>query len=113
MAAVFWFRLRDPGTGRVETYPRKGTEAAIARLGGEKLWGAAEEVGDDELDAGGLHGQPKGRRADLSPQNRALIQKLLQIDIDEDGDWDRIDLTHEDLDRLLDAARHEGPARAI
>jgi hypothetical protein len=112
MTAVFWFRLRDPATGRVETYPRKGTEAAIARLGGEKLWGSVEEVGDDKLDASGLYGQPKGRRTDLSPQNRALLHRL-QIDLDEGGDWDRIDLSHEDLDRLLDAARHEGPARII
>jgi hypothetical protein len=107
MAEVFWFRLRDPATGRMETYPQKGTEDAIARLGGEKLWGSVEEVGDDELDADGLYEQPKGRLADLSPQNRALVERL-EIDIDEGGDWDRVDLTGEDLNRLLDAARDDG-----
>jgi hypothetical protein len=112
MAAVFWFRLRDPATGRVETYPWKGTEDAIARLGGERLWGAGEEVGDDELDARGLYGQPTVPQADLSPQNLALIRRL-QIDIDEGGGWDRLDLTREDLDRLINAARYEGPARPI
>jgi hypothetical protein len=112
MAAVFWFRLRDPATGRVETYPWKGTEDAIARLGGEKLWGAAEEVGDDALDAGGLYGQPQVPRTELSPQNLALIRRL-QIEIDDGGDWDRLDLSREDLDRLLNAARYEGPAKSI
>jgi hypothetical protein len=107
MAEVFWFRLRDPASGRTETYPKKGTEDAIERLGGEKLWGSVEEVDEDELDANGLYDQPKGRLADLSPQNRALIERL-QIDIDEGGDWDRLDLTGEDLNRLLDTARDEG-----
>jgi hypothetical protein len=107
VAEVFWFRLRDPATGRVEAYPKKGTEDAIARLGGEKLWGSVEEVDDDELDPEGLYEQPKGRLADLSPQNRALIERL-QVDIDAGGDWDRLDLTGEDLDHLLDAARDEG-----
>ena len=110
MAEVFWFRLRDPATGRVDTYPKKGTEDAIARLGGEKLWGSVEEVDEDELDPNGLYEQPKGRLADLSPQNRALIE-LLEIDIDEGGDWDRLDLTGGDLNRLLDAARDEGRER--
>jgi hypothetical protein len=107
MAEVFWFRLRDPASGRTETYPKKGTEDAIARLGGEKLWGSVEEVDDDELDADGLYDQPKGRLADLSPQNRALVERL-EIDIDQGGDWDRLDLTGEDLNHLLDAARDEG-----
>jgi hypothetical protein len=107
MAEVFWFRRLDPATGRTETYPKKGTEEAIARLGGEKLWGSVEEVDDDELDANGLYDQPKGRLADLSPQNRALVERL-EIDIDQGDDWDRLDLAGEDLDRLLDAARDEG-----
>jgi len=107
MAEVFWFRLRDPVTGRAATFHKKGTEEAIARLGGEKLWGSVEEVDDDELDANGLYEQPRGRLGDLNPQNRALIERL-DIDIDEGGDWDRLDLTGEDLDRLLDAARDEG-----
>ena len=107
MAEVFWFRRRDPATGRVETYPKKGTEDAIARLGGEKLWGSVEEVDEHELDANGLYDQPKGRLADLSPQNRALVERM-EIDIDTGDDWDRLDLTGEDLNRLLDAARNEG-----
>jgi len=107
MAEVFWFRLKDPATGRTETYPKKGTDEAIDRLGGEKLWGSVEEVDEDELDADGLYEQPKGRLADLSPQNRALVERL-RIDTDDGADWDRIDLTGEDLDRLLDAAREEG-----
>ncbi|HEY4030198.1 MAG TPA: hypothetical protein VGM25_07630 [Caulobacteraceae bacterium] len=107
MAEVFWFRMRDPATGRVETYPKKGTEDAISRLGGEKLWGSVEEVDAGELDANGLYEQPQGRLADLSPQNRALVERL-QIDIDGGDDWDRLDLSGEDLDRLLDAARDEG-----
>jgi hypothetical protein len=107
MAEVFWFRVHNPRTGRMEVYPKKGDEGAIARLGGEKLWGSSEEVDDDELDSNGLYEQPKGRLADLSPQNRALVERL-QIDIDEGGEWDRLDLAGEDLDRLLDAAREEG-----
>lgn len=107
MAEVFWFRLRDPASGRVETYPKKGTEEAIARLGGEKVWGSVEEVDDDELDAEGLYEQPKGRLADLSAQNRALVERL-RIDLDEGDDWDRLDVTGADLNRLLDAARDEG-----
>ena len=110
MAEVFWFRLRDPASGRVETYPKKGTEDAITRLGGEKLWGSVEEVDAEDLDPEGLYEQPKGRLADLSPPNRALIERL-EVDIDEGGDWDRLDLTGEDLDRLLDAARDEGRER--
>ncbi len=107
MAEVFWFRVHNPQTGRMEVYPKKGAEDAITRLGGEKLWGSVEEVDDDELDAEGLYEQPKGRLADLSPQNRALIERL-QVDIDEGGDWDRLDVTGDDLNRLLDAARDEG-----
>jgi hypothetical protein len=91
----------------MEVYPKKGDEGAIARLGGEKLWGSAEEVDDDEIDSEGLYEQPKGRLADLSPQNRALVERL-EVDIDEGADWDRLDLTGEDLDHLLDAAREEG-----
>jgi hypothetical protein len=107
MAEVFWFRLHDPATGRTETYPKKGTEDAIERLGGEKLWGSVEEVDEDELDSEGLYDQPQGRLADLNPQNRALVERL-KVDIDEGADWDRLDLTGEDLNRLLDAARDEG-----
>ena len=107
MAEVFWFRMRDPATGRTDTYPKKGTEDAIERLGGEKLWGSVEEVDDHELDADGLYEQPKGRLADLSPQNRALVEQS-QIDIEKGDDWDRVDLTGADLNRLLDAARNEG-----
>jgi hypothetical protein len=107
MAEVFWFRLRDPASGRTETYPKKGTEDAIARLGGEKLWGSVEEVDDRELDADGLYDQPKGRLADLNPQNRALVERL-EIDIDQGDDWDRLDLAGDDLNRLLNAARDEG-----
>ena len=107
MAEVYWFRLRDPATGRVETYPKKGTERAIARLGGHKLWGSVEEVDDEDLDPEGLYEQPKGRLADLSPHNRALIERL-EIEVDDGGDWDRVDLAGADLDRLLDAAREEG-----
>jgi hypothetical protein len=107
MAEVFWFRMRDPVTGQVETYPKKGTEDAITRLGGEKLWGSVEEVDEEELDDNGLYEQPRGRLADLSPQNRALMERL-EIDVDEGGDWDRLDLSGADLDRLLDAARDEG-----
>jgi hypothetical protein len=110
MAEVFWFRVRNPRTGRVEVYPKKGDEGAIARFGGEKLWGSAEEVDDEEVDEYGLYEQPKGRLADLSPRNRALVERM-QIDIDGGGDWDRLDLTGEDLDRLLDAAREEGGGR--
>jgi len=107
MAEVFWFRVHNPRTGRMEVYPRKGDEGAIARMGGEKLWGSAEEVDDEELDADGLYDQPKGRLNDLSPQNRALVERM-RVDIDDGADWDRLDLTGEDLDRLLDGARDEG-----
>ena len=107
MAEVFWFRIRNPRTGRIEVYPKKGDEEAIARFGGEKLWGSAEEVDDEELDSNGLYEQPQGRLADLSPQNRALVERL-GIDIDEGEDWDRVDLTGQDLNRLLDSARDEG-----
>jgi len=107
MAEVFWFRVHNPRTGHMEVYPKKGDEGAIARMGGEKLWGSAEEVDEQELDADGLYEQPKGRLNDLSPQNRALLERL-RIDIDDGDDWDRLDITGEDLDRLLDAARDEG-----
>jgi hypothetical protein len=107
MAEVFWFRVRNPRTGSMEVYPKKGDEGAIARLGGEKLWGSAEEVDDDELDGEGLYEQPRGRLADLSPQNRALVERM-RVDIDDGADWDRLDLTGEDLNRLLDAAREDG-----
>jgi len=111
MAEVFWFKVRNPQTGRMEVYPKKGVASVIARLGGAKLWGSVEEVDDGELDANGLYEQPKGRLADLSPQNRALIEHL-QIDIDNGHDWDRIDLTGEDLNRLLNAARAEAATAA-
>ena len=48
MAEVFWFKIQS------QTYPRKGTDEAIARLGGEKVWGSVEEVDDADLDADGL-----------------------------------------------------------
>lgn len=107
MAEVFWFKIRDGETGHSRTYPRKGTEEAIARLRGEKVWGSVEEVDDADVDADGLYAQPKGRLHDLSPQNQALIARLA-IDVDKGDDWDRIDITGQDLDRLLDAAREEG-----
>jgi hypothetical protein len=107
MAEVFWFKVRNPQTGRMEVYPKKGAEDAIARMGGEKVWGSVEEVDDEELDADGLYEQPHGRMADLSPQNRALVERL-EIDVDEGGDWDRLDITGQDLERLLNAARDEG-----
>ena len=107
MAEVFWFRVWDRQAGRSRTYPKKGTEAAIARFGGEKVWGSAEEVDDGELDREGLYAQPKGRLADLSPENHALIERLA-IDVDKGDDWDRVDITGVDLNRLLDAAREEG-----
>jgi hypothetical protein len=107
MAEVFWFKVRDEESGEHRTYPRKGTDEAIARMGGEKVWGSVEEVDDGDLDADGLYAQPKGRLADLSPQNRALLDRLA-IDVDKGDDWDRIDLTGQDLNRLLDAAREEG-----
>ncbi len=106
MPEVFWFKVHNPKTGRMETYPKKGVANAIARLGGEKIWGSIEEVDDDALDPEGLYEQPKGRLEALTPQNLALIDRL-QIDIDNGRDWDRIDLTGRDLNRLLNAAREE------
>ena len=79
MAEVFWFKVRNPQTGRMEVYPKKGAEDAIARMGGEKVWGSVEEVDDDELDDDGLYEQPHGRLADLSPQNRALVEAVTQL----------------------------------
>lgn len=108
MAEVFWFKVRDDA-GDLRRHPRKGTDEAIERLGGEKVWGSVEEVDDADLDADGLYAPPEGRLADLSPRNRALIARLA-IDVDKGGDWDRIDITGHDLDRALDAAREEGPA---
>ena len=107
MAEVFWFKVQDGEGGESRTYPKKGTDAAIERMGGEKVWGSVEEVDDAALDADGLYAQPKGRLADLSPHNRALLDRL-GIDVDKGDDWDRIDITGRDLDRLLDAAREEG-----
>ena len=107
MAEVFWFKVWDRETRHARTYPKKGTDAAIDRLHGEKVWGSAEEVDDGELDAEGLYAQPKGRLADLSPRNHALIERLA-IDVDKGDDWDRVDITGVDLNRLLDAAREEG-----
>jgi hypothetical protein len=107
MAEVFWFKVWDRQAGRSRTHPKKGTDTAIARFGGEKVWGSAEEVDDSELDREGLYAQPKGRLADLSPQNHALIERLA-IDVDKGDDWDRVDITGVDLNRLLDAARDEG-----
>jgi hypothetical protein len=112
MAEVFWFKIRNPQTGRMELYPKKGVPSAIARLGGDRLWGSIEEVDDEELDDGGFYQQPKGRLADLSPQNLALVERL-QIDIDNGHDWDRVDLTGEDLNRLLNAARKEAVAATV
>ena len=109
MAEVFWFKLKDAATGHSRTYPKKGTNAAIARMGGEKVWGSVEEIDDGELDGDGLYAQPQGRLADLSPHNRALIERLA-IDVDNGHDWDRVDITGADLNRLLDAARQEGLA---
>ena len=109
MAEVFWFKLKDAATGHSRTHPKKGTIAAIARMGGEKVWGSAEEVDDSDLDGEGLYAQPQGRLADLSAPNRALIERLA-IDVDKGDDWDRVDITGADLNRLLDAARQEGVA---
>jgi hypothetical protein len=106
MPEVFWFKVRNPNTGRMEVYPKKGVAGAIAQLGGEKLWGSIEEVDDDALDPQGFYEQPKGRLEDLTPQNLALVERL-RIDIDNGRDWDRIDLTGHDLNRLLNAAREE------
>ena len=110
MAEVFWFKVRDPATGHSHTFPKKGTKETIARMGGEKVWGSVEEVDEAHLDADGLYTQPKGRLADLSQQNRALIERLA-IDVDAGIDWDRVDITGADLQRLLEAAREEGPAK--
>jgi hypothetical protein len=107
MAEVFWFKVRDGESGEPRTYPKKGTDQAIERMGGEKVWGSVEEVDDTDLDPDGLYAQPKGRLADLSPQNRALLERMA-IDVDKGDDWDRIDITGQDLNRLLDAAREEG-----
>ncbi len=107
MAEVFWFKVRNPQTGRMEVYPKKGAEDAIRRMGGEKVWGSVEEIDDEELDDEGLYEQPKGRLADLSPQNRALVERL-EIEIEDGSDWDLLELSGEDLERLLDAARDEG-----
>jgi hypothetical protein len=106
MPEVFWFKVHNPKTGRLEMYPKKGVASVIAQLGGHKLWGSIEEVDDDALDGDGFYEQPKGRLEDLTPQNLALIERL-QIDIDNGRDWDRIDLTGHDLNRLLNAAREE------
>lgn len=112
MAEVFWFKVRNPQTGRMEVFPKKGVATVIARLGGDRLWGSIEEVGDEALDADGFYQQPKGRLADLSPQNFALVDRL-RVDIDNGHDWDRIDLTGADLDRLLNAARQEAMTSAL
>ncbi len=107
MAEVFWFKVRDEASGDLRAHPKKGTEDAIARLDGAKVWGSAEEVDDQDLDADGLYAPPQGRLRDLSPHNRALIERLA-IDIDKGDDWDRVDITGVDLNRALDAAREEG-----
>jgi hypothetical protein len=112
MAEVFWFKVKDEASGDLRTYPKKGVDQAIARLDGAKMWGSAEEVDDQDLDADGLYVPPQGRLHDLSPQNRALIERLA-IDIDKGDDWDRVDITGVDLNRALDAAREEGPGPAI
>jgi len=111
MAEVFWFKVKDPATGRARTYPKKGTEQAIKRLGGDKVWGSVEEVDDAKLDADGFYTPPKGRFADLSPRNRDLVARLAPHA--EDGtDWDEVGLTGVELDRVLDAAREEGRLEA-
>jgi len=76
--------------------------AGPPQLGGEKVWGSIEEVHDDALDPDGFYEQPKGGLQDLTRQNLALVDRL-QIDIDKGRDWDRIDLTGHDLNRLLES----------
>jgi hypothetical protein len=109
MPEVFWFKVRNPSTGHLDRYPKKAVASVIARLGGEKVWGSIEEVHDDDLDPDGFYEQPRGRLGDLTPENRALVERL-RIDIDNGRDWDRIDLTGHDLNRLLNAARDEAGA---
>lgn len=111
MAEVFWFKVKDEASGDLRTYPKKGADQAIARLHGAKVWGSAEEVDDGDLDSDGLYAPPQGRLRDLSPQNRALIERLA-IDIDNGDDWDRVDITGVDLNRALDAARAEGAGQS-
>ncbi len=112
MPEVFWFKVRNPKTGHMDKYPKKAVGGVIARLGGEKVWGSIEEVPDDALDPEGFYEQPKGGLQDLTRQNLALVDRL-QIDIDKGRDWDRIDLTGYDLNRLLDAARDEACAATL
>jgi hypothetical protein len=60
MATVFWFRTLNPETGEHEEAPKKATEETIERLGGEKIWGSAEEVDDAAVDADGFYASPFG-----------------------------------------------------
>ncbi len=107
MAEVYWFKVRDSKTGALARFRRKATLAAIARMGGKKVWGSAEEIPDAEVDAGGFYDPPPGQLADLTPQNRALIDRVAPSACGG-PDWDLVELTGVDLNRALDAAREEG-----
>ena len=60
MPVVFWYKIKNPETGVIETAPSKATEETIVRLGGEKIWGSAEEIDDDQLQDGGFYASPFG-----------------------------------------------------
>jgi hypothetical protein len=62
MATVFWFKVHDPVTGESEESSVKGTEAAIERIGSEKILGSAEEIDDALLDADGFYHSPYAKQ---------------------------------------------------
>ena len=109
MAEVFWFKVRNPETDKMERCPRKGAAAAIERAGGEKIWGSAEEIPDAELDADGFYDPPQGRFADLSEENWDIVKRTAPS-AGPGSDWNLIELSGEDLNAALDAARSEGSA---
>jgi hypothetical protein len=73
MATVFWFKLPNAATGKMEEAPMKATEAAIEASHGEKILGSAEEVPEDALYGIGFYDSPYAIAGDINPAEQPPI----------------------------------------
>ena len=118
MATVFWFKVYNPTNGGMRRSPRKATEDAIHCIGGQKVWGSAEEVPDSLLDCHGFYAPPTPAQR-LSDHNQALVCRTLPygleappIAADVLTGFRVLRVEVGALDALLDAARREGREQA-
>jgi hypothetical protein len=119
MATVFWFKVYNPTNGGMRKSPRKATEDAIHCIGGQKVWGSAEEVPDSLLDCNGFYAPPTPVQK-LSDRNQALVHRTLPYGLEAPPIADaaltgfrvlRVEVGA--LNALLDAARREGWEQAM